>query len=36
MLCVPEIRIIVAPLIFGYPAEKKGMQKRKPKVIKWI
>jgi len=27
---------IVAPLIFGFPAEKKTAPERKPKILKWI
>jgi len=36
MLGVPPEGEIVAPLIFGYAAEKKGLQKREPKVVKRI
>lgn len=36
MLGVPPEREIVAPLIFGYSAEKKVSQQREPKVVKRI
>jgi len=36
MLGVPKDRVIAAPLIFGYPAERKQTPKRKVKIAKWI
>ncbi len=36
MLGIPEDRMIAAPLIFGYPSEKKDPPDRNPKVSKWI
>lgn len=35
-LGIPEDRMIAAPLIFGYPSERKGIPDRKPKVSKWL
>ena len=35
-LGIPEDRMIAAPLIFGYPSEKKGVPERRPKVSKWV
>jgi len=35
-LAIPEGFDIVAPLIFGFPAEKKPVPERKPTILKWI
>ena len=36
LLGIPGSREIVAPLIFGYAAEKKPVPQREPKIAKWI
>lgn len=35
-LKVPDGYEIIAPLVFGYPAEQKSEPKREPKIVNWI